>query len=65
VGLEQIDLDIEPGLPRVNAEEWFAGVAVVASNQSFTKSAQQLAAANSVSLLHHDQLATVSARVRH
>ena len=42
-----------------------ADLAVVASNQSFTKSAQQLAAANSVYLLHHDQLATVSARIRH
>ena len=31
-GAFNLHLDIEPGLPRVNAEEWFAGVAVVASN---------------------------------
>lgn len=42
-----------------------ADLAVVASNQSFTKSAHQLAAANSVYLLHHDQPPTVSARIRH
>jgi restriction system protein len=38
-----------------------ADLAIVASNQSFTGSARKLAAANAVLLLHHDQLATISA----
>ena len=38
-----------------------ADVAIVASNQTFTGSARRLAAANGVLLLHHDQLATISA----
>jgi HJR/Mrr/RecB family endonuclease len=36
-------------------------LAIVASNQTFTGSARKLAAANAVLLLHHDQLATISA----